>query len=204
MSQNEFATALRDALPGLPEKDQAFASNLLKGWERWHSFTDKQFYWVKRLLQQGGAKARTQLSGNLVPFAVMFQFAKQHLRRPKVRLITDEGTRFYVYPAAEKSKNAGWFYVKMSGLGGAYCGKIDPKSGEFIASADCTEDILRALHAFAADPKQAATAYGKLTNACCFCGQTLTDNVSVTLGYGPICAQHYGLPHHIEEQNHAA
>jgi hypothetical protein len=186
----DYASQLRTALPSLPEKDRDFAANLLRGYDRWNSFTDKQLYWVKRLLQ-GGSKA-VKLVANMVPFAVMFQFAKQHLRRPRIRLVTDDGVRFYVYPAAETSKNAGWFYVKETG-GGTYFGKIEPKTGEFVKSAECPDNVLSTLNKFAADPQQAATGYGHLTNTCCFCGQTLTDSVSVKLGYGPICAGHYGL-----------
>jgi len=33
---------------------------------------------------------------------------------------------------------------------------------------------------------------------CCFCCRDLTNAVSVHLGYGPICAEKYGLPHSIE------
>jgi hypothetical protein len=30
---------------------------------------------------------------------------------------------------------------------------------------------------------------------CSFCGLALTDEGSVFMGYGPICARNYGLPH---------
>ena len=42
---------------------------------------------------------------------------------------------------------------------------------------------------------QAAIAYAKLTNHCSFCGLELTNDYSVVVGYGPICAENWGLPH---------
>jgi hypothetical protein len=42
---------------------------------------------------------------------------------------------------------------------------------------------------------RAALDYAKLTNNCCFCGLTLTNDFSVVHGYGPICAENWGLPH---------
>lgn len=42
-------------------------------------------------------------------------------------------------------------------------------------------------------PEQAAR-FGKLYGICCFCSRTLTDERSIGVGYGPVCAEHYGLP----------
>lgn len=41
----------------------------------------------------------------------------------------------------------------------------------------------------------AVSKYGKEISRCCFCGLTLTDPASVYVGYGPTCAEKYGLPH---------
>lgn len=36
--------------------------------------------------------------------------------------------------------------------------------------------------------------YGRNTGNCCFCARELTTGESVAMGYGPICADKYGLP----------
>lgn len=36
-------------------------------------------------------------------------------------------------------------------------------------------------------------SYGCITGQCCFCGRTLTRHESIVAGYGPICAERYGL-----------
>lgn len=54
------------------------------------------------------------------------------------------------------------------------------------------------LKAFAKDPATFAAQYGKRTGKCCFCDIRLTDDrdgSSVEVGYGPICAKKWNLPH---------
>lgn len=48
----------------------------------------------------------------------------------------------------------------------------------------------------AKDPITAAKRYAALKCLCSFCGKQLTDAGSVEVGYGPVCAKHWGLPHH--------
>ena len=49
--------------------------------------------------------------------------------------------------------------------------------------------------AVAADPAAAAKAYGALMGRCSFCDTAITDEGSVEVGYGPVCAKRFGLPH---------
>ena len=44
------------------------------------------------------------------------------------------------------------------------------------------------------DPLQAAKAHAALTGECSFCGAELSDERSKSVGYGPVCAENYGLP----------
>jgi len=77
-------------------------------------------------------------------------------------------------------------------------GRVDPATGAWEPSskvdAQTTTAITALLANFAKDPAKVASLYGKLTGNCCFCSRDLTDQRSVSVGYGPICAGHYGLP----------
>jgi hypothetical protein len=76
-----------------------------------------------------------------------------------------------------------------------YYGKI--QNGVFASSHLCPAGVFEALQDFAQNPLEAAKLYGTLTGNCCFCGRELTDNKagrSVEVGYGPICAEKWGLP----------
>jgi hypothetical protein len=44
----------------------------------------------------------------------------------------------------------------------------------------------------AADPEQAAVAYGKRFGQCSVCARELTNEDSINRGIGPICAERFG------------
>lgn len=67
--------------------------------------------------------------------------------------------------------------------------------GSWNPTRNTPDRVTEALKAFEADPEGEALAYGRETGACCFCRRELTNEGSVSVGYGPICAGHYGLPH---------
>jgi hypothetical protein len=54
--------------------------------------------------------------------------------------------------------------------------------------------LSRTLRALATDPAATAAEHGRLTGKCCFCNRGLEDERSTAVGYGPVCAGHYGLP----------
>ena len=59
-------------------------------------------------------------------------------------------------------------------------------------------NLVQDLKAFAKDPATFAAQYGKHTGKCCFCDIRLTDDrdgSSVEVGYGPVCAKKWNLPH---------
>lgn len=69
--------------------------------------------------------------------------------------------------------------------------------GEFYPKRRCTQAIADTIRRWEDNPdelRKDAAAYGHKTGACCFCWQDLTDERSVTVGYGPICAERWGLP----------
>jgi len=101
------------------------------------------------------------------------------------------------------SANPGWVYVTESAEWGAeYYGKIDP-TGKFNLAPGVSEDITAKLHAVSADVVAAAKAYGRKFGKCSFCSRTLTHGASIKLSYGPVCAEHYGLPHSYAEEDAA-
>jgi hypothetical protein len=50
------------------------------------------------------------------------------------------------------------------------------------------------LAAFNMNPVAVAVASARFTGSCSFCQRTLTDERSISVGYGPTCAENYGLP----------
>jgi hypothetical protein len=140
--------------------------------------------------------APTVAVGEMSRISDMFARAKTHLKNPKITL-TVNGMAVQLSLAGPRSKNPGMIYVTDGGPFGnnTYYGKI-AADGSFQPSgkAGAVLDSLTAfLREFSANPEQVAAAYGKLSGSCCFCRRTLTADNSIDVGYGPICAERFGL-----------
>lgn len=93
--------------------------------------------------------------------------------------------------AADHSSNPGCLYVKSLDSD-EYLGKILPDL-RFVAVRSAPASTEASLLAIAADPLGAAVRYGQRTGRCACCGRELTNDVSITRGIGPICADKWGL-----------
>lgn len=70
-------------------------------------------------------------------------------------------------------------------------GAIQP-TGAFHAGR-AADAVLATLRALDADPETVATQHGVATGNCCFCARELTTRESRSVGYGPVCAEKFGL-----------
>lgn len=77
-----------------------------------------------------------------------------------------------------------------------YLGAVKP-SGDFVYRQSIHQfglDKIKAeLVAFQANPSEYGKLHGKRFRYCCFCGIELTSEDSLFYGYGPICADNFGL-----------
>ena len=207
--------ALRSAVNAgrIPAKSQTFAQSLLSQFARKGSLSDKQVYWVKKLVADnppvfwGGIPAAAPqvvadppaqpvldpVSLNVKGIRALFDKASAKLKRPAIVLKADQ-TLIRLYVAGSQSKIPGSVVV-TSKHSKRYIGRID-LSGNYLPSPAYPQSaaILDTLKALSDDPAGTAAAHGAATGACCFCNTALTDPKSVGVGYGPICAGHYGLP----------
>jgi hypothetical protein len=125
----------------------------------------------------------------------LFERAKAAgLRFPKIRLRSNDGGRVVLSMAGERSKAPGSLTVTDGGAYGVgrYFGRIS-QGGAFSPAQACTPDVTRTLRELAADPAGRAAIHGHASGSCCFCGRDLDDSRSVAVGYGPICAERFGL-----------
>lgn len=121
----------------------------------------------------------------------LLTMASAHIKFPKVRFAGPNGRELLLSLASKTSKNPGAVYVKV---GGDYAGLI-AADGSLRGRLTNDGALLALLTAIAAEPARLAREYGALTGHCSFCNLQLTDAGSVEVGYGPVCAKHYGLPH---------
>lgn len=195
-------------IAALDAKGQEFGRSLL---DQFHSrgLSQKQEYWVGELAKRARAnidKAQRvveEVKIDLSPIVALFRKASTNLKKPYVLVDCDneDGDRLRLKLAGPASKYAGQVYVYLDGTfeERLWLGRVDPERCVYIPSREAQEQrlgdrITQVLVAFAADPVGSAVRYGRKVGACCFCSRQLNDPRSITVGYGPICAGHFGLP----------
>ncbi len=126
-------------------------------------------------------------------FALFETAISNSLKYPKIRLQTSNGQNVVLSRAGDKSKYTGQIQITDGRPYGAntYFGRID-KDGIFhVSTLDASVSAL--LARLSDNPADVASEYGRLTGQCCFCGLALKDARSTAVGYGPICADKFGL-----------
>jgi hypothetical protein len=190
------------ALPQLPAKDVAFATSLISQATK-RGLSDKQWFWVNKLAANVNTPVNTPTTqvGNVAAIVALLDTAKKHLKRPAILVrANDRDLRLNIAGATAKVPGSinvcGTERINDTGMR-EWFGRVT-REGEFQPSrkydAITQTAVANALIALANNPAKAAADYGHLTGSCCFCNKALTDERSTSVGYGPICAQHFGLP----------
>jgi len=202
---------LQSLLPKFKASDAQFASNLIASFKKYGGLTPKQEPWVEKLIARVEAPAFQVVASSAViqePVHVggfdgvikLFAEAKAHLKFPKIRLQV-EGRKVILALNGPKSLKAG--HVSVLGEGTypnrTFYGSVSPE-GVFTPTYKTVNPFTQALTALlselAENPARVAKDYGKLTGNCCFCGKDIgkgKEQRSVLVGFGPDCAEHYGL-----------
>lgn len=127
--------------------------------------------------------------------------AGEHLKHPKCLVRLSEGTNIRLTVATNRAKfpgsinilsNAGFHESKFYGR--IFTNGTLALSKPAFIGENLHAQIAAALQEFNADPRSGASLYGSKTAHCCFCGTKLSTKESLTTGYGPTCAENYGLP----------
>jgi len=161
-------------------------------------FTDSYGNRVFKIADEPRRAAETV--GDLSGIVAVFAVAARHLRHPSIVL---DGFRVSV--AGARSRNPGSLKVtgidadvvsRFGGMTRKWFGAVSV-AGVFQPGQGAPDGLGEKLRAFAADPAGEAARHGRLTGRCCFCNHRLgegDDRRSVEIGYGPDCADHFGLP----------
>lgn len=156
---------------------------------------------AKEAARAAAEAARPKVSvGAFAGVVALFEAAKLKLKFPKITLMLG-ATPIKLSLAGAKSKTPGVIHVMGEGSYPyrAYYGKVSPE-GAWTPSKSVKPEMLAALTAllteFGTAPAEVAKAHGKLTGHCCFCSKLLgagEDKRSIAVGFGPVCAENYGL-----------
>lgn len=194
----EFGKREPAALAWLTSNNGDFAASLLGQVKKKGDLSPKQLQavyqsiareedWAKQR-EQKAAQTQIDMTDLLDRFALAL---KAGIKRPKVNT---GDLLFSLAPAT--GRNAGHVYVKgeKDAYGDRpYLGKITPE-GKFFAGRGVEDDVKQRIAEVGSDVVGSAKAHGAQHGNCCFCSRDLTTDESVSNGYGPICADRYGLP----------
>lgn len=187
---------LRANLTRLPAADQDFARSLLAS-AAGRGLSAKQAAWIEHLNARATAPAAPVTDG-LDRIVDIMGEAACRLKWPVIRFEAG-GTQYRLGRCGPAARQPGAINVTSDDKGfeaRTHFGRInllgtfEPHHSQDAATATA---IGAALRAFAADPVEQARIYGQRFGRCCFCGLELTDRRSVRAGYGPICADKFGL-----------
>lgn len=200
------------ALPELDARGRDFMASLLAqetrkaGLAPMRRLSGVQWWWMNELAEQ---TERTKVPvvretaplGDMKGVIRLFDVAAQHLKKPGITLgVTVEAgdtcdtllVRLKPAGATARVPNS----INVIREDGVWLGRI-LREGRFELSSrdkDAAKEVVPALQRFAADPITGAKTSARLTGKCCFCNTGLKDERSTSVGYGPICSAHFGLP----------
>lgn len=199
MENQEAISKLTDLIhsPMLSQKNMEFAASLIQQHMTKKSLSDKQWYWVERLVEEAGAPVEAMPTADVGDFAgviALFDFAKSKLKWPKITLETPDGVKVQLSVSGPSAKHPGTVnvtdgrpYGQNTWYGRVFTDGTYQKSGQ---STDALVDFLKLL---SLNPAQIAVAYGHSHGHCCFCNTKLTAPNSKAAGFGPVCADNWGL-----------
>jgi Family of unknown function (DUF6011) len=135
----------------------------------------------------------TRPSLDLRPIAQFLQAARDRgLKAPKLRVLALDGRSELRIKMTAAGIAPGSIAVTQDGAG--FLGCVRP-NGDVVGALAANPMLQHYLVSIAKEPAQAAKAYAALMCRCSFCGLPLTDAGSVEVGYGPVCAKSWNLPH---------
>ncbi len=191
----EALSTLTDGLAtgAVPSRDVEFATSLVAQAQQARGLSAKQWYWVAKLAGRLTATKEAVVVADMSRVYSLFAKAKEHLRFPKVHLHAG-GRVLKLYVSTARSRVPNVVNVVEEATYTWY-GRID-QNGEWTpgnATPEQVNSVANSFREFAADPEGIAAKSGHLSGNCCFCNRGLTDDRSTDVGYGPTCAQKWGL-----------
>ena len=114
----------------------------------------------------------------------LFNRAAETLRYPAINLTSKDGRKIRVYRATK-----GYIAIKVDS---EYVGKLVSADAQIILYS--AKELLPEIDALLSNPISESALQGKEYGRCCFCNRELDNEGSIQHGYGPICAEKWGLP----------
>lgn len=182
-------------MPNIPQDlyDALLTADLIQDYKR-DELLAKIDLWQ---MQVAAEKEKSRLVANNL--FDMFDKASKTLKYPKITFLTpglNHSGKLQFYLAGAKSAYTGTIQITDSRSYGQneWYGRIHRINGAVEFSRVSTAPIREKVYAILRDPLGEAKTSGQKFSNCCFCNREIINANSLAVGYGPICAERYGLP----------
>lgn len=202
LSVAECAVIIGEHYKHLSPKDQVFALDLARRANA-KSFSDKQAFWLRKMtarIQENMTAPKERKSveiGAMAGIIGMFNKVAAKSKNFRAAVVLDDGSQaIRLSIAGPTSKMPGTVNVTTNGSfeNRTWFGRIlENGSFEMSSRQETPDSVVALLRRFSADPVTVAAEHGKRTGSCCFCNRELNDKRSIEVGYGPVCADKFGL-----------
>lgn len=191
---------------GLGKNVGNFARDLVASFRQYGSVTDRQRPWLHKIALEwvpehkdaGRVESEEPKAAPDFTFPEivgMLTRAGESLKYPKAKINLEGFGTIKLSLAGSRARYPG--SVNVTSEGGyedaTWYGRIH-RDGRWEPSRNAAGWVTGALALIDEDPAGAAKAYGQRIGSCCFCSRELTTDESLAAGYGPTCAENYGLP----------
>lgn len=209
MDLNTAAVELRKNIARVGEKDRQFVESILSAYFHGRSSEKQDYYILAKYDRWIAPKASEAEEITLATPRIvsLFKLALENgVEKPTIHLsLPEEAGRIVLRFGYSRDGVARIFIndrdrkVLYRGVKrGASYGAIALEAGVFVASKYADKAlvslVLSTLASFELDPQKVGAMEGHATGQCCFCGLKLKTAASVAAGYGPTCANNFGLP----------
>lgn len=217
MTDKQAAEYLRDNLGRVRPSSRNFAESILRAAYSPNGASDRQWEFIHKLA--------AELVGVVTPVAdevcsvprvynLLTNALNAGIQKATIRLSLPDNMGRVIIRISAKSRRVfvndrdrEYTNPKTGDVRKVTYGEIAPSAvfePSRYAKPEFVKAVRVALTAFEENPAKAASLEGHATGNCCFCGRHLDNAASVKAGYGPICAERYGLPHGDGSESNAA
>lgn len=132
----------------------------------------------------------------------LFDKAAKSLQYPRLRYPIDKNNKIVFALAGNKAQFPGTLNITDGGPFGnnIWYGRVKKDYEKKVLHIDWNpkiavdKDFKEIVRAVISNPVGICSITGQKYSYCCFCGTEITTKESLAVGYGPICAEKWGLP----------
>lgn len=132
----------------------------------------------------------------------LFKKSAENLKWPRIVFPLPNGGRIQFSLAGPNAKFPGTLNITDGGSyeNNTFFGRVlKDNTINWARYGDWSETTKEQIRKLVNEPINECKVYGQQHSWCCFCGTEITSKSSLAVGYGPICAENWGLPWGIEE-----